>query len=429
MSFYHQYFLNNYRKLIIAYSGGIDSHCLLHMLAQDNTLRNRICAVHINHGINQQANEWAQHCQQVCDALQIPLQIFALDIKPIAGDSLEAIARTARYQALAELVKDEEALLTAHHLDDQAETMLLQLFRGAGVAGLAAMPTKKTFARGWHIRPLLEVTRKQLMQYAQQYQLNWLEDQSNQDSQFTRNYLRHKIMPILKEKWPSVAKTIARSSQHCAQTITLLQELAESDLQYCLLDDKVLSLPSFIKLSTARQVNTLRFWLQQLTNCYPDQNTLMTILHQLIKAKRDAKPELYWNGKIIRRFQQTLYCLPKQQKDLVKQEYDWDWKTPFVHHNFNLTANIKFGFGLDQKKLPLKLKIKFRSGGETIKPYKREQTHSLKKLFQEWNIPPWQRSNIPLIFAEEELIAVIGYCYHNDYMVTSDQQGVVLEKY
>ncbi len=413
---------------MVAYSGGMDSHCLLHMLAHDDQLKAKTYAVHVNHGLSQNAAMWMAHCQQVCDRLDIPLEVIKIKFNCFQGDSLEAIARTERYQALAKLIKMDEALLTAHHLDDQAETTLLQLFRGAGVAGLAGMPQTKRFAKGWQVRPLLEVTRKDLLRYAREHHLTWVEDESNQNSRFSRNYLRNEIMPILMQKWPSVAKTIARSSQHCAQTIELLTELVELDLQNCLKDDNALSIEKLMTLSIARQINVLRFWLQQLTQIQPNQNTLARILQELITAKLEAVPEIHWHDKIIRRFQKNLYCTSQPTEPLFNQEYFWDWQTPFVHNQLNLIANTKFGFGLDKEKLPKKLRISFRQGGEKIKPYKRQQTHRLKKLFQEWRIPPWQRAHIPLVFSGNELIAVVGYCYHHDYVVSSDKHGIIFER-
>ena len=196
---YDRKLLSSFAKIIIAYSGGMDSHCLLHMLANDQLLKSKLQVVHINHGLSIHAKDWEKHCKAICDTLNISLRVITLDISSKPGKSLEATAREARYTALASIIDVNEVLLTAHHRDDQAETILIQLFRGAGVRGLAAMPKIKKFATGSHVRPLLEINHDDLKRYAEQHQLKWVEDESNQEYCFTRNYLRAEILPQLKK--------------------------------------------------------------------------------------------------------------------------------------------------------------------------------------------------------------------------------------
>ena len=428
MLLYNKKILQSFEKIIIAYSGGVDSHSLLHLLATDDELANKVCAVHVNHGLSDNANAWEAYCQKICDALSIPLKIVRVMVNCKSGESIEAAARNTRYAALANFVTKNEVLVTAQHHDDQAETMLLQLLRGAGVKGLAAMPILKPFAAGWHVRPLLHVTQAALLEYAQRQDLRWIEDESNIDVRFSRNYLRHKVMPLLKQHWPSATIALVRSSEHCAQAAELLIDLAMLDIQSCMGKEKTLAITKLTALSLARQHNVLRHWLQQETNQFPSSMLIQKIVQEVMLAKKDAQPEVHWQGGVIRRFNQSLYFLPEVIQENIAT-YEWDWQSPLIYQDIKLIANEILGAGLDKTKLSHKLTVTFRHGGEKIRPHGRQETHLLKKLFQEWQVPPWERDKIPLIFIAEKLIAVVGYCYHHDYAVVSENIGITLETY
>lgn len=194
---------------LVAYSGGLDSHVLVHALAGLRAeLRLPVRALHVHHGLQPQADDWVVHCEAVCRQLEIPLLVEQLDLAPGAGESIEAAARAARYAAIAKHLRRDEMLLTAQHRDDQAETLLLQLLRGAGLEGLSGMPGCRAWQGGWHARPLLDVDREALAVYARDHQLQWIEDPSNLDERFDRNYLRHRVMPLLRARWPSATTTL-----------------------------------------------------------------------------------------------------------------------------------------------------------------------------------------------------------------------------
>jgi tRNA(Ile)-lysidine synthase len=291
-----------YSKLILAYSGGLDSTVLLHQLASDPDIHKKLHAVHINHSLSPNADQWQQHCATVCEQLNIPFIAIKINIETKPGDSLEAVAREQRYAELAKFVTEGSALLTAQHQDDQAETILLQLFRGAGVKGLAAMPEQKSFGNGVLLRPLLNKTRDELLHYAQEHNLKWLEDESNQNQNFNRNYLRHTVMPLLQQRWPSITTTLSRSSQHCAEAAELLLELAEIDYELCQSDKQDhLRIINLKKLSRSRQKNVIRYWLQLNAVRAPNNKHLQKILDEVIAAKRGAAPLLCWKNVIIRR--------------------------------------------------------------------------------------------------------------------------------
>ena len=312
-------------KILLAFSGGLDSTCLLTMLLRDELAEFsniNLHVVHINHGLNHHSEQWVEHCQKLCGQHELPFQQINLSIDTGNGASLEAEARRQRYQAFTGLMSEGDILLTAHHQNDQAETFLLQALRGAGVKGLAAMPFKKRFAQGWHIRPLLSMTRQELEQYAAQHQLNWVEDESNADSRFDRNLLRNQIFPLLRQRWPSVHQSLRQSAQYCAQADELIHDLAVIDLPTCADDQQTLTISKLLELSTARQKNVIRFWLQQQKCRVPAGIFIQRILDEVMVARVDSNPQVTWSGGEVRRFQGRLYALAALPLDNSNQ-YTW----------------------------------------------------------------------------------------------------------
>ena len=412
-----------YDAVYIAYSGGLDSHCLLHLLAQEMSIKSKLCAIHINHGFSQNANDWQEHCKSICDALDIPFKAIKLNIEIEKGESIEAAAREARYCALTSFIKHNDVLLTAHHQDDQAETFLLQLLRGAGVPGLAAMPNIKELERGYLYRPLLDFSREFLVNYAKENKLQWINDESNDSLRFNRNYIRHQIMPVLKQRWPSSLKTITRSVQHCSDAAVLLEDLAQLDLQQTIeCRPCMLSIQKLALLSEARQKNLLRYWLKREGCQLPNTIHMNRILNEVISSDDDSQALLAWKGGQVRRFQGKLYALQKNPSE-NKTIYHWDWQQQPLSMT-GQSLNCAQGVNLQVKKLPPVLTVQFRRGGEKIKPQGDRHTRSLKSLFQDWKIPPWERANIPLIFAGEELIAVANICYSANYECLNDSKGI-----
>ena len=411
-------------KIIVGYSGGLDSHCLLHYLAQHDEYKDNVTAVYVNHHLSSNADAWQQHCEQICQHEQIPFNAYSVNIDHDKGASLEAKARDARYTVFAKLMDPKTALLTAHHQDDQAETLLLHLLRGSGIAGLAAMPVSKPFATGYHLRPLLATPREALLEYSQAQQLHWIDDESNQNLDYDRNYLRHEIIPRLRGRWPGVTKTFSRSTDHAAEALEILENVAVQDYQSCCVDcvdclDNRLSIISLQALSVARQMNLLRYWLKQCGVTMPSTVHVQRIMTEVMRAKIDSNPMVQWQGGEVRRYQQQLYAVT-QMPELENSEYEWDWQAGnLALKNGLLSIERAMRFGLDRRKLPPILSIGFRQGGEVMKLYPRKHHHCVKKLFQEWVIAPWQRDITPFIYAENTLIAIGHYGYNSDY-VTDD---------
>lgn len=283
----------NYHSIIVAYSGGLDSHVLLHRVNElkKNNHAINIQAVHVNHQLNSKSDQWALHCEKICKALNIAIFIekITLNLKP--GDSLEEEARRARYDVLKKYIQNDTVLFTAHNLNDQAETFLLQALRGAGPKGLSAMPVKKKFGEGFLIRPLLSFSRDDLEQYARENQLQWIEDDSNVDPRFRRNFLRHAIFPLLKKQCPAVMQNFSRSARMCAEHEKIIAEIVKDDFEKIKVDDATkIDLKKLRAFSDEKQRLLLREWFLQNHQRMPNEKHLKQIQKDVIYAAPDAHP-------------------------------------------------------------------------------------------------------------------------------------------
>lgn len=402
-------------KYLIAYSGGMDSHVLLKLCSD---LKLNIRAVYINHGLQAEADAWQQHCFTICQQMQIEYEAIKVDASPISGQSREETARLARYKALEANITDGECLLTAHHRDDQAETFLLQLMRGSGTAGLAAMPKLQTFGCGWHARPMLDMSRDELQQYAELHKLLWVNDPSNKDVSFDRNFIRQKVFPLFVERWSHASRSIKQAADIQQESLALAQDLASIDLANIAVDNSSsLSIQKLMKLSDHRQFNVLRFWVKQARMDKPTRKIIQQILSTVVTAAEDAEPLVAWSNTEVRRFKEVLYILPSSPDESVSTCYSWSPVNSLRLDQLNLVISSQqnVSHGLSANLLNHTLTVCFRQGGEKIKPAGRQHTVSLKKLMQQAEIPPWQRSRIPLIYKGDDLICVCGYWLAHDY--------------
>ncbi len=415
----------------VAFSGGVDSLVLLHALAalREHMDEPRLCVVHVNHGLSPKAGQWADRCARQCAELFLPFTLCEVDATPAAGESPEAAARNARYRALAGLVESGDCLLTAHHQDDQAETLLLQLLRGAGPKGLAAMPMLSEFSRGWHARPLLEFRREALITYAEANGLSWLEDESNFDTRLERNFLRHEILPRLKQHFPGLASTLSRSARRCAEAAEILQAQAQADLHSLQLSADTLSVKGLRALGEIRARNVLHYWIHARSLPVPSEAQLQELWRNVIGAARDAVPLLQWPGAEARRYRDALYVMrPLLDFDAALQ-CEWDLSAPLALPGLgHLRVQTTTGTGVACDCLQgQRLSVRFRQGGEKLCVAGREGHHSLKKLFQEAAVPPWQRNRVPLVFAGDELVAVSGYWVACSVMAEAGQEGILFQ--
>ncbi|MDH5711381.1 MAG: tRNA lysidine(34) synthetase TilS [Gammaproteobacteria bacterium] len=403
------------KRYLVGYSGGLDSHVLLHLCSQNTRLPVR--AVHIHHGLQSEADQWSTHCAEVCAALQVPFKTIHVDASKRSGESPEESARKARYQALTAELESGDCLLTAHHQDDQSETVLLQLFRGAGPAGLAAMPMIRELKQGVHARPMLGFSRAEIECYAKENALIWIDDPSNTDTDFDRNLLRQRIIPDIRQRWPGLGESLSKVALQQQDALEITETLAALDLSTVVMQQhNVISINALGKLSRARQLNVLRLWIHRCAEDAPTAHVLHELTDSLIPAADDACPEVCWGSSEIRRFQNGVYCLKKIEHDASKV-FDWNPRDNLMLSNLGieLTAQSLDGQGVKPELIQQRLKVAFRQGGEKIKPVGRKGTHSLKKLMQEAGIPPWQRNRIPLIYFNDELVCVFGYWVADGY--------------
>lgn len=420
------------RCLVVGYSGGMDSHVLLRLLAMQRELRpeRTLEAVYVDHGLHTASVAWGEHCARVCQDLNVPFRVLRVNAHPAPGESPEAAARQARYAALAAELEPDAALLTAHHRDDQAETLLLQLLRGAGPHGLAAMPEAAHLGQGWLWRPLLNVDRAELLAYAHVQQLQWIEDASNTDTGFDRNYLRHRILPLLQKRWPAANRALARSARLCAETAGWLDAEADADLAHIVtVRPDGLSIPALRGLSELRQRNLLRRWLRKLGLPIPDTRQLRHILHDALTAAGDRQPCIHWPGGEVRRYRDTLYAMSPLVPHDAQQTFLWQPDAaaypPLELPGLGILRLRKtVGAGLRSELLDgATLTVRFRQGGERFQPVGRLHRQELKKLLQEAGIPPWRRERLPLLYWEDALLAVVGLGIAADYAAGPGEAG------
>ena len=414
----------------VALSGGIDSIVLLHSMRFQLQTTLPIIALHVNHQLQSDANHWQQFCVDLCQQWQIPLQVLMVNVPKEAGDSLEANARTARYQALLSHLTEKDVLLTAHHQDDQAETVLLQLLRGAGPKGLAAMPLYSILNSGiLQYRPLLHTSRADIEAYATAQQLSYIEDKSNLDEKFDRNYLRHQVMPLLKQRWPSCAATFARSAYLSAQLVAAQTPLWQEKLAACLMQDKLgdacLDLAKLITFSQEECSEVLRLWFESLGLLLPSFAQMQQMLAMIYHGRGDSHAKVEWHQHVLTRYQDKVYVLALEAIAPYLGVLPWDvvLQPIFFLEDRVLQCDRSVGQGIAVRYLQ-DCEIRFRDFGERFHPAGRTGSHPLKKLFQEWEVPPWQRQRIPLLYAKDELIAVIGFAYKADKLAVDGEEGV-----
>ncbi len=412
-------------KIHVAFSGGLDSAVLLHAVVSNKTKfsEDKIVAVHVDHGLQEVSSVWAQQCKQIALAYGIDFKLIQLQVKKGKGESIELAARNARYYEFEQLLGPEDVMLFAHHADDQVETFLQQALRGAGVQGLGGIPESRKLGKGFLLRPLLDISRNELNQYADSNNLQWIEDPTNSQNDFDRNLLRNDIIPLLEKRWPGAKKGLLRSLSHCREASKQIDEATDvilADIE----DENRLAVSKLAELTVIQQKNLIRRWVRNNHIVLPNANRLESGMGALINAAYDKNPVLDWDFGIIRRFQDQLYINPLPEKDFRTVEC-WDINVKAsIADGICLEAKNGSGIGLKKDGLDLvSISIRYRQGGERCRPFGREGAHELKKLFQEYKIPTWLRDKVPLVYIENEIAAVIGCCYCEPFAERGD--GVV----
>ncbi|HET9403666.1 MAG TPA: tRNA lysidine(34) synthetase TilS [Burkholderiales bacterium] len=416
-------------RLVVGLSGGVDSVVLLDCLKHaSRALRFRLAALHVNHQLNPNAARWSAFCRRLCRARGIPFESVTVTVR--RGDGPEAAARAARYDVFTR--QDCDFIALAHHRDDQVETVLIQLLRGAGVKGLAAMPfLRREEGRGPRIegaspdtrhrtldtrhstpgilRPLLDATREEILEYAKQQELKWIEDESNADVQFGRNYLRHEVLPAIARRFPSYRAAIARSARHLAEAADILDAAAAADGAGHLRNG-TLAVEGLRRLPAARARNLLRWFLAGHGVAMPATERLDEALRQMIGAKQDARVAIGLKGAKLQRYKDCIHVV-RAQKLPRPRSRRWRGEKCLELPEFDGTLSLKrsAGRGISLARLEGRaVTVRLRSGGERLQPDCRRPRRSLKNLLQELGMPPWRRERLPLIYCGERLVWAAG---------------------
>jgi tRNA(Ile)-lysidine synthase len=413
--------------LVVAVSGGADSACLLAAIAQlanpppGDTSRSvaphgeapriasrlPIRAVHVDHGLQAAAVVLREASAALCARLGIPLCVVPVVVETGGGVSIEAAARDARYLGLARNLRPGECLLTAHHAQDQAETLLLQLLRGAGLAGLSAMPMCRPFGGGWHLRPLLGVAQRDLREFGEAQAITGADDPMNRDPRFDRAYLRSQLWPPLERRWPGAANVLSRTARHLSEARQLLDEMAAVQAGR-LRDGEALIVAGLRALAPLEQINTVRQWLCAAAVTPPPTPRLTEALRQIFAAGPDRLPAIVWGEFALRRYRGRLFATKGPAPSLgAPREWPLALGAPL-----DLGPGLgrmhwapQLG-GLDAGRLPRTLSVRQRRGGEVLKVGLSAKTQSVQHLCQSAGVLPWMRDALPFIYAHDVLVAV-----------------------
>lgn len=395
-------------RILLAFSGGRDSSVLLHLLShwvQQSAVP--VEAVHINHQLHEAASSWQAHCEQQAGAVGIPIRSVQVSVALNIGHGLEASARAARYAALQQALQPGDWLFTAHHADDQAETVLLNLMRGSGVTGVRGIARSRSLGEGTLWRPLLDIPVADIDRYARSHAIHWIDDHTNSDLQHDRNFLRAEVMPVLCARWPAMATSMTRSAAHASEASELLDELAAQDLLHSGEAGR-LSQSALQNLGPARCRNLIRHACRRLQLPTPPFRQLRAIQDELMTARDDAMPSVCWSGAEARRFQGHLYLLAAHDaaEPPERRRLDPETDADLGRQLGTLRLRTSDNGGIREAVAAAGLAVRFRQGGERLRPAGHAQHRRLKSLLQEAGVVPWMRDRIPLLYAAEELVAV-----------------------
>lgn len=431
---------NKSARIIVGYSGGLDSTVLLHLL--NNIAQTRphlsLLALHIHHGMQSHADDWARHCTKQGLELGVNTRVMRVQVSQKAGQSTEQAARQARFAAFESVLGPGDILCLAHHRDDQAETLLYRLLRGSGTLGLGAMRVYNDLGWGEMLRPLLSFSRGELEAYAQHHKLSWINDPSNKNTRFDRNYLREEVLPRLEERWPALTANFARAAELNQEAADLLHEMARDDLQRVVSDNgKQLVRMKLREISPPRLRNMLRYWLQESGLSLPSRINLQRIQQELVQSNVAGSAVVQWPGAEVRVFKNELYCFPSLPSFKPRGPITWDVSLSLERLDMGealgqLLTSKSQGEGLDctivEKAHAVgKLNIRWRTGGERCQPAGRPHSQKLKKLLQEYGLPPWLRGRLPLLYIGDELVAVPSLWVCKGFTAKENEMGYVTQ--
>lgn len=414
------------RRLWIAYSGGMDSHVLLH---RTHALRSELPgiagAIHIHHGLSRHADDWQSHCRGIC--ADSGIHFVSMKVSLHEGEGPEDKARRARYTAFVEILQQGDAILTAQHADDQAETLLLQAIRGGGPRGMAAMPAISSLGRGYLLRPLLEISRQRIIEYARQHALQWMEDESNEDMRFDRNFLRNQVIPLIRQRWPAASRTLARTASHTAALVALSDELLKDELQHNQGKHAgTLSIVALLKLPLSRASLLIRALCQKQRIAPPATVHITELLEKQLHAHRERQIHICWPGGEFRRYRDDLHVI-RPLPNIKPSGWQYDWSGSGTCEIPELGGTLKLaktaGRGLQPDLVNQGIRIRPRRGGEVCRCRGDRYNRGLKAIYQYHGIPPWERERTPLLFIDDKLVAVADIAICNEAGVDASETG------
>ncbi len=416
-------------SLLVAYSGGVDSHVLLHLLSrarEDYDFKLKV--IHINHQLQESSDMWEYHCSTVSQSLDVPFISFRVKVDDVDGNGPEDRARIARYQKFSEVLSVNDYLVMAHHQDDQVETLLLNILRGSGVEGLSGIPRVRKFASGFIARPLLSVSRSEILAYALSHNLKWVEDPSNKADDFDRNFLRNNVVPLLNQRWSHNSKAFSRVAENAEDVSEFIASKIKVSLGKCLIRNNILDVTALKKFSKIEQNFIIRQWLHQSGFSYPSRSALKHLYDEVIGSVWGATPELKIGKAILRRYRNRLFLLYYHEKPLHENlSYRWSVNESLDFGSCKLVATNSLSGGLRKPLQSELVEVRFRAGGERIKIHGRGVSKRVKSLFQEWGIPPWERASIPLVYYNDKLVAVAGFAVAEGYYVAEGGININVE--
>ena len=425
----------NARRLLVALSGGVDSVSLLHKLCELRTHYDlSIAALHVDHQIQPESEQWMKHCQAQCDELKVPLKTIKLNLQD-SGHGQEAAARQARYDWFHSQITPADVLVLAHHMGDQIETVLLRLFRGSGLLGLGAMHEIRQFGLGWMARPLLGVSKEEIIAYARKKDLRYIEDPSNLDTYIDRNFVRHEVLPLIRLRWPSVDQTIFRSSDHLKTIQSSLDKGAQVDLKMFLCLSKPTLLGDYgcirigdlINLDQTRIVDVLRYWIRCEGLTLPSTGKMNELMRQVFGNETMGRGGIRWKEGEFRAYRGFLYLLPVQPKLCNPATQHWQGLDALRIKEVGVALSVRRRRGSGIRVSFIKNSpfiLDWQHKARVIRPSRSRHNRTIKNLFQESGIPSWERCRLPYVYLGDDLVCIPGLAVEKAYAASGTEIGL-----
>tara|TARA_B100000965_G_scaffold398474_1_gene416652 strand:- start:227 stop:1555 length:1329 start_codon:yes stop_codon:yes gene_type:complete len=421
--------IGDFERIGVAYSGGLDSTVLLHTLSKETAFKNKINAIHVNHSISPNSDKWEEFCRKNADEFGVKFFSYKLEeLEIVTEDNLRKI----RYEKFDHWAESNDLILTAHHKDDQVETILFRFMRGTGLNGLRGIPVWRKDGNSQFHRPLLDFSKRELYEYARNNKLKWVEDESNKDIDISRNFIRNKLLPIIKDKWPNAEKSILHLSSEATRSNKILQSVAKEDLETLVVKENSYDLNKYLSLPEERAENLLYFLINYEIGLEANSNYLKEIDRSLRNSNNLEKIEFTLRAKEknqifkLKVLEEEIRFLSEGEFHKLDSSYtsDWDLNSKLeIPSGFLNVEKIK-GEGIDDTYQNQQIYVKGRTGGERCKPYGRNKSQKLKKLFQEYEIPQWQRDRLPLIYIGQKLAAVGDLWVCEEFHTKPNKHGI-----